>query len=138
MKKYKKFIYPFIFSICFFITYIILTIIFNEVLPSGDFAALAYAFIALILWMLIVVPIYCVKYSKIIQNEKKNYLFAVYNSLVISVSYTGPFFILNRSSSVAVVLISITIAIFVWIAICTFTPLLVSLNTTKKQDENKR
>ena len=73
-----------------------------------------------------------------IQNEKKNYLFAVYNSIVISVSYTGPFFILNRSSSVAVILISITIAIFVWIAICTFTSLLVRLNTTKKQDENKR
>ena len=47
MKKAKKYIYPFIFSICFFVTYIILLIVLEIVLPSGDYAGLAYAFIAL-------------------------------------------------------------------------------------------
>ena len=43
MKKAKKYIYPFIFSICFFLTYIILVIALEIVLPSGDYAGLAYA-----------------------------------------------------------------------------------------------
>ena len=136
MKKFKKFIYPFIFSICFFVTYIILAIVLEIVLPSGDYAGLAYAFIALIIWISVITPIYCIKYGRIIQNEKLKFLFAVYNPLVIALCHTGPFLISAIPNGDADIIIKITLALFVWVAFLTLITLLIRLNSTKKQDNN--
>lgn len=136
MKKFKKFIYPFIFSICFFVTYIILAIVLEIVLPSGDYAGLAYAFIALILWILVATPIFCFKYSKLIYEEKWKFLFIIYNSLVISLCHTGPFLISAIPGNDADIIIKITLALFGWIAIWSFVPLVIRLDSTKKQDDN--
>ena len=135
MKKAKKYIYPLIFSICFFLTYIILAIVLEIVLPSGDYAGLAYAGIALIIWISVVVPIYCVIYSKIIREEKLKFLFAFYNPLIVTCCYTFPFLKGAGSSSVSII-IKIAIFIFIWIAVWTFIPLLIPLDSTKKQDDN--
>ena len=134
MKKAKKYIYPFIFSICFFLTYIILGIALEIVLPSGDYAGLAYAGFALIIWISVVVPIYCVIYSKIIREEKLKFLFVFYNPLIVTCCYTFPFLDWDSSSSDSI--IKIAIFIFIWIAVWTFIPLLIPLDSTKKQDDN--
>ena len=136
MKKAKKYIYPFIFSICFFLTYIILVIALEIVLPSGDYAGLAYAFIALIIWISVITPIYCIKYGRIIQNEKLKFLFAVYNPLVIALCHTGPFLISAIPNGDADIIIKITLALFGWVAIWSFVPLVIRLDSTKKQDDN--
>ena len=115
----------------FFLTYIILAIVLEIVLPSGDYAGLAYAFIALIIWILVVMPIYCFKYSKLIYEEKRKFLFIIYNSLVISLCYTGPFLISAIPGNDADIIIKITIALFGWIAICTYVSYLIRINLLK-------
>ncbi len=135
MKKLKKYIYPFIFSVCFFLAYIILAIVLEIVLPSGDYAGLAYAFIALIIWGSIIIPIFCLKYCKLIREEKLKFLFAVYNPLVIAFCYSFPFLKGADSSSFGSIL-KIAIFLFVWVAIWTFIPLLIHLDSTEKQDDN--
>ena len=136
MKKLKKYIYPFIFSICFFVTYIILLIVLGIVLPSGDYAGLGYAFITLIIWIFIVMPIFCFKYSKLIYEEKWKFLFIIYNSLVIALCHTGPFLISAIPGNDADIIIWITLALFGWVALCTYVSYLIRLNTTNKQDDN--
>ncbi len=135
MKKAKKYTYPFVFSICFFLTYIILAIVLGMVLPSGDYAGLAYAFIALIIWIVLLIPIYCFKYSKLIYEEKWKFLFIIYNSLVIAICYTGPFLMAAIPNGDADIIIKITLALFGWVAICTYVSYLVRINTIKGPDE---
>ena len=136
MKKAKKYIYPFIFSICFFVTCIILLIVLEMVLPSGDYAGLAYAFIVLLIWIFIVMPIYCFKYIKFIYEEKWRFLFIIYNSLIISLCHTGPFLISAIPSNDVDIIIKITLALFGWLAICTYVSFLIRSNTTERQDKN--
>ena len=136
MKKFKKFIYPFIFSICFFVTYIILAIVLEIVLPSGDYAGLAYAFIALLIWIFIVMPVYCFKYSKLIYEEKWKFLFIIYNPLIISLCHTGPFLISAIPGNDADIIIKITLGLFGWLALCTYVSYLIRINTIKEPNEN--
>ena len=133
MKKAKKYIYPFVFSICFFVTYIILAIVLEIVLPSGDYAGLAYAFIVLLIWIFIVIPIFCFKYSKLIYKEKRKSLFILYNSLVVTLCHTGPLLI---SGDNAFIIMQITIALFGWIAFCTYVSYTVRIEDTKERSEN--
>ena len=135
VKKSKKYTYPFIFSICFFATYIILAIMLNIVF-SGDYAGFGYAGIALIIWILVVIPFYCFKYSKLIYEEKWKFLFIIYNSLVISLCLTGPFLISAIPNGDAYIIIKITLALFSWVALCTYVSFLIRLNTTDEQDDN--
>ena len=134
--KIKKYIYPFIFSICFFVTYIILAIVLEIVLPSGDYAGLAYAFIVLLIWILVVIPIYCFKYSKLICEEKWIFLFIIFNSLVIALCHTGPILMGAIPNGDADIIIKITLALFGWIALCTYVSYLIRINTTKEPYEN--
>jgi hypothetical protein len=136
MKKSKKYTYPFIFSIYFFATYIILAIMLNIVF-SGDYAGFGYAGIALILWILVAIPFYCFKYSKLIYEEKWKFLFIIYNSLVIALCYTGPFLIpAIQGSDDADVIIKIAIALFSWVLICTYVSYLIRINIPKKPSED--
>ena len=136
MKKAKKYTYPFVFSICFFVTYIILLIVLGVVLPSGDYAGLAYAFIALLIWIFIVMPVYCFKYSKLIYEEKWKFLFIIYNPLIISLCHTGPFLISTIPGNDADIIIKITLGLFGWLALCTYVSYLIRINTIKEPDEN--
>ena len=82
------------------------------------------------------VPIYCFKYSKLICEEKRKFLFIIYNSLVIALCYTGPFLVAAIPGNDVDIVIKITAALFGWIAICTYVSYLVRINTTKEPDEN--
>lgn len=135
MQKIKKFVYPFVFSISFFATYIILAIVLEIVLPSGDYAGLVYAGFALIIWISVITPIYCIKYGQLIREKNCKFLFGFYNPLVITLCHAVPF-ISRASSSSLRVIISIAVFLFCWTAIWTFVPLLIRLDSTKKQDDN--
>ena len=111
-------------------------IVLGGFLPSGDYAGLAYAFIYLLIWIFIVMPFYCFRYSKLIYEEKWKFLFIIYNSLIISLCLTGPFLISAIPSNDVYIIIKITLGLFGWLALCTYVSYLVRINTTKEPDEN--
>lgn len=135
MKKLKKYIYPFIFSMCFFLIFIILSTVLEIVFPSGDFGGLAYAFIALHIWILVIMPIFCLKYCKLIHQEKHKFLFAFYGPLVIALCHTGPFFRPAVTSSDVDIIIWIAVALFIWMACWTFIRLHIYVEAAKEDAE---
>ena len=134
MKKVKKYIYPFIFSICFFVFYFFLAFYISTAGFDG-YGGLGVALLIIALWVLLVVPIYCFIYSKLIYEKKRKFLFIIYNSFVVSLCYTGPFMSGAGPSSLNVI-IKIAVFLFYWVAICTYVSYLIRLNTTKEPDEN--
>ncbi len=133
MKKAKKYIYPFVFSIGFFVFYFILVFFVNSADFEG-YGGLGFALLIIILWLLLVIPIYCFKYSKLIYQEKRKFLFIIYNSFVIALCYTGPFLISAIPNGDADIIIQITLALFGWTALCTYVFYLIRSNS--KQDDN--
>ncbi len=107
MQKIKKIVYPFAFVIISFI-YLLVSLGIVNIFFHGDWSALGVFFIAVILLLLIILPIYCVKYSKIIQGERFKVLFATYNALIIVGSYMLPFIKLKEAYGYGIV-------IFVWV-----------------------
>ncbi len=137
MKKAKKYIYPFIISIVFFIFLFISVAIINNFYGHREgYGGLGIALLLIILWILVAIPVYCFKYIKLIYEEKRKSLFIIYNSLVVSLCYTGPFFKPAVSSSDVDIIIKITLALFGWVAICTYISYLIRINTTKELSEN--
>ena len=134
MKKAKKYIYPPVFSICFFVIFAVLGIVINKF--YNNYGGLGLALLFIMLWILVATPIFCFKYSKLIYEEKWKFLFIIYNSLVISLCHTGPFLISAIPGNDADIIIKITLALFGWVALCTYVSFLIRLNTTNKQDDN--
>ena len=137
MKKAKKYIYPLIFSVGFFVFFEVLGVVINKFCGNREgYGGLGLALLFIILWILVATPIFCFKYSKLIYEEKWKFLFIMYNSLVISLCLTGPFLISAIPNGDADIIIKITLALFVWIAICTYVSFLIRSNTTDKQNDN--
>ena len=63
MKKAKKYVYPFVFSIGFYVFYIILGTIINT-LDFEGYGGLGLFMLIIILWILVATPIFCFKYCK--------------------------------------------------------------------------
>ena len=129
MKKVKKFIYPFIFSIVFIVFWIAAALTINATTSKEGYGGLGLAILILFAWIFIVLPIYCVKYSKIIIDEKLRFLFPFYNAFILSFFYLIPFSLEDETYIYGFIL-------FVWVALWTFVPLVIRLNSTKKQDDN--
>ena len=93
MKKAKKYIYPFIFSVTFLGSYIFFIFLLSKVIsfPYGSYAPAALAVLYTFAWLIVALPSYCIRYSKIIIDEKLRFLFSAYNSLLIIVSHILPF-----------------------------------------------
>ena len=86
----KKFIYPLIFSVGFIAFWFITVEILNA--TDGDgYGALGVGMLCLIAWIIVGIPIHCIRYSKLIVEEKLGYLYAVYNCLLIVVLHHIPF-----------------------------------------------
>lgn len=110
--------------------------VFNAVLPPDDYAGLAYVFFAFIIWIFLLVPLYCVKYSKLIKNEKHRFLFAFYNPIVLSLIHGLPFWTLEDARLYVV-------AFLIWSTIWTVVPLIMRIpslapyeNTTEETAPN--
>ena len=90
MKKTKKYIYPFVFSFGFIAYWVALVAIIEAIPYNGEgYGGLGVAVLILFAWLIFALPIYCIRYSKIIIDEKL--IFSAYNSLLIIVSHIFPF-----------------------------------------------
>ena len=128
MKKLKKYVYPIVFSMFFIALYEIL--VRSSYIFSGRVNDIlsACAMLFLMAWIFVILPFYCVKYSKIIIGEKLKFLFSIYNCIVLGAIPMLPFSLQNDGKVVVV--------FFIWVAIWTFVPLVIRLNSTKKQGDN--
>ena len=79
----KKFISPIIFSISFLVLWQLTLVTIEVALPRGDYGGLGIVMLVLFVWLIFVLPIYCIRYSKTIMEEKFRFLFAAYNSILI-------------------------------------------------------
>ena len=129
MKKAKKYIYPFIFSIVFIVFWIAVVLTINATTSYEGYGGLGLALLILFAWLFVVLPIYCIRYSKIIIDEKLRFLFPFYNAFILSFFYLIPFSLEDETYIYAFIL-------FVWVALWTFVPLVIRLNSTKEQDDN--
>ncbi len=87
MKKILKYIGPFIFSACFFLSYLILSTVLNAVLERGSYAGLFYGIIFLVVTVVVAVPVYCRIYCRIIKNEPKRNFFVFYNTFIFTILF---------------------------------------------------
>ncbi len=129
MKKLKKYIYPPIFSIGFLSFWIAVAIITNSLVSNKTYAGAALAVLILLAWLIIALPIYCIRYSKIILDEKFKILFAVYNSFLIIVAHIFPFNLQGEAT--------IVIAFIIWVLFWNTIPLICRLNARKNEEESE-
>ncbi len=129
MKKIKKYVYPIIFSIVFILFWVIVGLTINVTTSNEGYGGLGLAILILFACIFVVLPIYCVRYSKIIIDEKLRFLFPFYNAFILSFFYLIPFSLEDETYIYAFIL-------FVWVALWTFVPLVIRLNSTKEQDDN--
>ncbi len=128
MKKAKKYIYPLFFSIGFLVSWIALVIIINATFSGEGYGGLGLGMLILFAWLIVVLPIYCVRYSKIIINEKLKFLFSVYNSLLIIVLHILPF---NLQGEPTIVILFI-----LWVLFWNIVPLICRLIFRKREEKD--
>ena len=134
MKKAKKYIWPLIFPVAFLAFYVLIMIFLLfldgklNVFPHGSYAPAAWIVLLTLAWIIVLLPIYCIGYSKIIFEEKLNFLFSAYNSLTIILSHILPFNLQGETT---------IIALFVfWVLFCNFVPLICRVAFRKYKDKN--
>ncbi|MBQ8752510.1 MAG: hypothetical protein IJZ13_05335 [Clostridia bacterium] len=129
MEKMKKFLYPFVFSAAFLILYGVLALLLTTVFsfPNGSYAPAALVVLFDLAWVLLALPIFCIRYSKIVVDEKLRFLFSAYNALLIIVAHLLPF---NWQGETAILVL-----FMLWGVFWTFSPLLVRLLFRRLKDE---
>ncbi len=88
----------------------------------------ACAMLFLMAWIFVILPFYCVKYSKIIIGEKLKFLFSIYNCIVLGAIPILPFSLQNDGK--------VVVGFFIWVAIWTIVPLILRVISAKKQNHN--
>jgi hypothetical protein len=110
MKGIKKYIYPILCSIGFLIFWILTVTIINKTFKGDSgYGGLVIGLLLLFVWLVLGLPIYCVRYSKIIIDEKLKFLFCAYNSLLIIVFHMLPF---NLQGETQIIVLFILWALF--------------------------
>ena len=130
MKKARKFIYPFFFSLAFYLAFIVLALLINAFVTGDGYGGLGLFFIFLLAWCYLLVPLYCVKYTRLIKDEKLKYLFAAYNFVVLSAIHTAGV-IFNSSAFI------FALAFIAWVAIWSFVPLALRVAAQKKKESEE-
>ena len=128
MKKAKKYIYPLLFSIGFIVSWVALVIMINATSSGEGYGGLGLGMLILFAWLLFALPIYCIRYSKIIIDEKFRFLFSAYNSLLIIVFHILPF---NLQGEITI------IALFIlWVLFWNIIPLICRLIFRKHEEKD--
>ena len=118
MSGIRKFIFPFLFSICWLGAFLILMF----ALDGADISGLVFYLGFLIILFFILIPLYSFLYSrKLLLNEKRKHLFALYNAFVITMSYFLPFCAEGETYIYSIIL-------FLWSAFWSILPLIVHKN----------
>ena len=126
MKKTKIYLYPFIFSAVFIAIWITIGMIYNAI--DNLALALLIQLVFFFVWVIVALPIYCIRYSKIIINEKLKFALSIYNSLLIMMTHILP---LNLGETIGFKLF------ILWVLLWSLTPLILQLNKSKNQNDNE-
>lgn len=130
MKKLKKYIYPFVFSGSFLLSYIILGITLSLTLDNGSYAGAAFAIVFAFAWFLFVLPFYCIRYIKMIFAERFRFLFAAYNSIALTLIHKVPFNLQGND-------LKYVGCFFVWTLLWSFLPLLLRMHAAKESNDTE-
>ena len=127
--KIKKYIYPPIFSAGFIAFWVAVVLIINTT-ATGDegYGGLGIAMLILFAWLILALPIYCIRYSKIIVDEKLKFVFSVYNSLLIIASHVLPFNLQGE--------LTIIIYFVLWVLFWNFFPIVWRLLSRKYEEKH--
>ena len=66
VKKLKIFLYPFLFSLSFLFFYTVPIYIVAEMCDSDGYGGLVFALLFILAWVCLVLPFYCIRYSKLL------------------------------------------------------------------------
>ena len=121
MKKTKIYLYPFIFSAVFIAIWITIGMIYNAI--DNLALALLIQLVFFFVWVIVALPIYCIRYSKIIINEKSKFALSIYNSLLIMMTHILP---LNLGETIGFKLF------ILWVLYWNFAPLIFKLIKSEK------
>ncbi len=132
LQKCKKWVYPFIFGICSFVCLIfVVPVAYCIAIDVEDFTGMIIFGFAGVL--LVAIPFYCYRYTKIVRAEKHKFIFAIYNSVVITLIYILPFVFEKDPWAVGAI-------VFVWLCSWSIVPLFIrqkvndSVNDTVSDD----
>ena len=128
MKKAKKYIYPLLFSIGFLIPWILLVITINATFNDDGYGGLVLGLLILFAWLIFGLPICCIRYSKIIIDEKLKFLFCAYNSLMIIVFHMLPFNLQGQTT--------IIVLFILWVLFWNIVPLICRLKSPKHEEND--
>lgn len=129
MKKIKLFIYPFIFSVIFFIVYVTLTYIITSAFPFPYSSNCCPPGAWESLFTAVVMPIFCLIYGIIISKDKFKYLFVIYNSVVLFVCHL---LLLHHN----VFSLTFLFIFILWTAFWTIIPCICKKSKDENKDEN--
>ena len=130
MKKTKKYIYPIGFSAIFLILYITFAILLTKVIsfPHGSYAPATWIVLFTFAWLIFALPIYCIRYSKIIMDDKLKFVFCAYNSLLIIAAHILPFNLQGE--------ITIITRFILWVLFWNIVPLIFRLISRKHEEKD--
>ena len=128
MKKAKKYVYPILFSVGFAVSWMALVMVINATVSAEGYGGLGLGMLILFGWLMVALPVYCIRYSKIIVDEKGKLLFAAYNALWIILFHLLPFHLQGEG---------IIAALFIlWVLLWNVAPLLCRV-ISRKRSANK-
>lgn len=129
MKKAKIFVYPLIASAISYLAYIILVIVINSI-SFKDYGGLGVFFLCVIIWAFLLIPIYCVVYSRLIRDEKHGLIFAFYNPVVLGLTLGVPWLVADEAWLYVG-------TFFVWATIWTVLPVVVHRISLKYKENEE-
>lgn len=131
MKKIKKYIFPFLFSALFWILYFVALFIINTFITDGGLAIFVF-FLFVMIWCYVIVPIFSVRYIRLIREEKLKFLFAVYNPIVLTAVHVLPWIITNSLKWYFALILTV---FMIWSTLWSILPLVIYLISLKKKAE---
>ena len=96
--------------------------------PHGSYAPAAWVVLFTLAWLILALPIYCIRYSKTIVDEKLKFLFSTYNSLLIIVLHILPF---NLQGETTIIVLFI-----LWVLFWNIVPLICRLISRKHEEKD--
>ena len=112
------------------ILYITFAILLTKVIsfPHGSYAPAAWIVLFTFAWLIFALPIYCIRYSKIIMDEKLKFVFCAYNSLLIIAAHILPFNLQGE--------ITIITHFILWVLFWNIVPLIFRLISRKHEEKD--
>ena len=126
--KIKKYVYPFIFSASVMVAFLVL--LFFLSIGSAELGGVVIGLLAIAILFGVLLPGYCFVYGKkVLLNEKKKYIFTIYNSAVITLFYLLPLCMEGDTYIYSLIL-------FVWCTAWTLLPLIIYRKQTQQSETN--